>query len=72
MHNAVSKLTPAPDHVLIDGNRSPWGHPEASAPARTIAACSVWCFAERFVADVLHSAPFCLFAAVCQPIPYNI
>eukprot|EP00729_Bicosta_minor_P001379 gene1379-19821_t len=29
MHNAVAKLTNTPDYVLIDGNRSPWGHPEA-------------------------------------------
>ena len=29
MHKAVSSLPTAPDYVLIDGNRSPWGHPEA-------------------------------------------
>ena len=36
MHQSVAKLSVAPDHVLIDGNRSPWGHPEATRANGTV------------------------------------
>jgi ribonuclease HII len=38
MHHAVSKVSPAPDFALIDGNRSPWGHPEAVRANGTVRA----------------------------------
>jgi ribonuclease HII len=38
MHHAVSSVKPAPDHAVIDGNRSPWGHPEAVRANGTVRA----------------------------------
>ena len=36
MHRAVIKLPKRPDFVLVDGNRKPWGHPEAKRPNGTV------------------------------------
>lgn len=38
MHRAVCALPGKPDCVLVDGNRLPWGHPEAERANGTIRA----------------------------------